>query len=72
MNIIIRENNIGHVFEISHLSVYSTLTFCNIKENIALYPLLMRLVKAGIISSFTTRENVIRIAFYNKYVEEIF
>lgn len=72
MNILIIENNIGHCFEISNLSVHNTLTFCNINGRTALYPVLMRLVKAGVINSFEPKDNVIRVAFYTKCVEKIF
>ena len=72
MKILVTENNTGHCFEISNLSVHNTLTFCNICGSTALYPVLMHLVKAGIINSFEPKENVIRVAFYTKYVEEIF
>ena len=72
MKILVTENNLGHCFEISNLSVHNTLTFCNINGNTVLYPVLTHLVKAGIINFFEPKENVIHVAFYTKYVEEIF
>lgn len=72
MKILIRENNDGHCFGVNKVSVHNNLTFCEITNNPAIYPVLMKLVKAGIIYSFEPKKDAISVTFHTKYVEEIF
>ena len=72
MKILIRENNDGHCFGVNKVSVHNNLTFCEITNNPAIYPVLLKLVKAGIIYSFEPKKDVTSVTFHTKYVEEIF
>lgn len=73
MNILVRENNNGHCFSVNKVSVHNNLTFCEIGiTNPEIYPVLLRLVKAGIIHSFEPKKDAISVTFHTKYVEEIF
>lgn len=72
MNILVRENNNGHIFSVTKVSVHNTLTFCELGyNNPELYPVLIRLVKVGIIHSFEPKKDVTSVTFYTRYVEEI-
>lgn len=69
MNIIIKENQVGHCFSINNVSVLSTLTFGNIRDNEILHPILLRLVQKNIIHAFRIVNDEIRIEFYTKNIE---
>ena len=69
MNIIIKENQVGHCFRINNVSVLSTLTFGSIKDNEILYPILLRLVQKNIIHAFKVKDGEIHIEFYTKNIE---
>ena len=72
MNILVRENNNGHIFSANIVSVHNNLTFRELGyNNSELYPILLRLVKAGIIHSFEPKKDVTSVTFHTKYVEEI-
>ena len=73
MNILVRENNNGYCFSVNKVSVHNNHTFCEIGiTNPEIYPVLLRLVKAGIIHSFEPKKDAISVTFHTKYVEEIF
>ena len=69
MNIIIKENQVGHCFDINNVSVFSALTFGTIRNNEILHPILLKLVQKNIIHAFRVVGDEIRIEFYTKNIE---
>lgn len=66
-------NSEGYSIPVSTISVMGNLTFFTIPNRPVFYPLLLKLVKEGVVYSFEPKEqdNVIKVSVRTKYVETI-
>jgi hypothetical protein len=66
-------NSESYSIPISTISVMGNLTFFTIPNRPIFYPLLLKLVKEGVVYSFEPKEqdNVIKVSVRTKYVETI-
>lgn len=75
MKILINNNQSSEAYNltVSTISVMGNLTFVTILNRPVFYPLLLRLVKEGVIYSFEPKEteNIIKVSVRTKYVETI-
>ena len=71
MKVIIKVENEGIGFDIQTLSVMENLTFVTINNHPVYYPLLMNLVKDGIVHSFEPKGDIIKVSIRTKYVDAI-
>ena len=73
MTVLINAASEAYGLKVSTISVMGNLTFVTIPNTPVVYPLLLKLVKKGIIYSFEPREqeNVIKVSIRTKYVETI-
>ena len=71
MQVIIKINNEGIGLEVQTLSVMTNLTFVTITNHPIYYPLLMNLVKDGVVYSFEPKDEIIKVSIRTKYVDTI-
>lgn len=66
-------NSEAYSLTVSTISVMGNLTFVTILNRPIFYPLLLKLVKEGVVYSFEPKEqdNVIKVSVRTKYVETI-
>jgi hypothetical protein len=66
-------NSESYSIPISTISVMGNLTFFTILNRPIFYPLLLKLVKEGVVYSFEPKEqeNIIKVSVRTKYVETI-
>lgn len=65
------EDYILELQDVTNLNVMDTLTFCNIVNESSIHPILLQMVKDGILNSFDIQKEHIRLSIRTKYVKEI-
>lgn len=65
------ENYILELQEVTKLNMMNNLTFCNIVNESSIHPILLQMVKDGILSNFEIQEDNIRLSIRTKYVKDI-
>lgn len=65
------EDYILELEDVTNLNVMDTLTFCNIVNESSIHPILLQMVKDGILNSFDIQKEYIRLSIRTKYVKEI-
>ena len=73
MTVLINAASEAYSLTVSTISVMGNLTFITILNRPVFYPLLLRLVKEGVIYSFEPKEteNIIKVSIRTKYLETI-
>ena len=71
MKIIVKDQNIGHCFTVTEVSVHSSLVFCKMPNNEALYPIFLELTKKGLVHSFKPKNEELDVTFFTKHVETL-
>lgn len=65
------EDCILELQEVTKLNMMDNLTFCNIVNESSIHPILLQMVKDGILYHFETQEDNIRLSLRTKYVKDI-
>jgi hypothetical protein len=71
MRVIIKLTTKALDFDIQTLSVMENLTFVTINNHPIYYPLLINLVKDGVVHSFEPKGGIIKVSIRTKYVDAI-
>jgi hypothetical protein len=71
MRVIIKLTTKALDFDIQTLSVMENLTFVTINNHPIYYPLLINLVKDGVVHSFEPKGDIIKVSIRTKYVDAI-
>ena len=71
MQVIIKIDNEGIGLGVQTLSVMENLTFVTIDNHPIYYPILMDLVRSGVVYSFEPKGDIIKVSIRTKYVDTI-